>query len=178
MRGLLIHILLTLCISMLAGCAGARSVMTFDNLQYPASMSGLIYGSNDEVLSGEADLAVVGNFKYEKMFWGIFYSQVPLSDGKDIVDALNREIATVGGEGVVNLSLTSTQCGINGLFLLTWLPIMPGCVDVVVECEIVKAKPRVTGYFKSPLFESDTARFYPNARISKAVAMMMKSGQE
>lgn len=138
------YLLLLVMMPFSVGCAGAKGNMTFDDLKYPASMSAFIYGNNNETLVKGDNLDVVGDFKYEKKFWGILYSMVPLSSDKDIVEAINRKIDEAGGEGLINLSVTAENCAFNSFPLLSLLPIMPGCLNVTIEGEIVKAKQKKT----------------------------------
>lgn len=121
------------------GCAGSRGVMTFDNLRHPTSMSAYIYGPNDEVLAKE-DLMVMGNVHIEKAYWGFMFSLVNVSDDKKIVDAINQQVDEKGGDGVINLSVTAEGCAISGFTILQLLPIWPGCTNVVVTGDIVKAR--------------------------------------
>ena len=133
-----------------AGCAGARGNVRFDSLEYPASMSGYLYGPDDRTLS-PLSLQVVSEFEHGGRMWGVLYSWVPLTRSLDVSDAINREIEQAGGEGVINLSVTTDGCAINYIPALSLLPIWPGCADVTVAGEIVRRKSsRPTRYPASP----------------------------
>lgn len=161
------------CLCLLAGCAGGRGKITFDNLKYPASMSAFIYGDGNEMLS-KGDLRVLDTFRYEKRFWGIFWSGIPLSSEKGIAEAINRKVEDAGGEGVINLAVTTSTCGINSLPLLSFLPVLPGCVNVKVEGEIVKTKTKGSSYIAPNHSEGlsyiNIDEFVPKGKIGEAIA--------
>lgn len=137
-------VLLALSTIFLAGCAGARGVIELNSLAYPVSMSAYLYDQNNNIVAKEQALAVVDKFTYRKTAWGILWTLVPLSDDRDIADAINEKLKETGGDGIINLSLTAEECGFNifsTTFLLSVLPFWPGCVNVTVEGEIVRLSP-------------------------------------
>lgn len=124
------------------GCTGASGHMKFSDLQYPASLSPALYSKNDTVLLKDRGLQVVGKFSYEKRFWGIFYSWIRLSGSSDVDQAMNEAIQKAHGHGMINVNVTESTCGYNIGFglLFTLVPLVPGCVNTVIEGEIVKAR--------------------------------------
>lgn len=122
-----------------SGCTGGRGTVRFDDLEYPASMSGYLYGPDQRSLSPKK-LEVVGEFSQDARFWGMLFSMVPLNGSLDLSDEINREIAQADGDGVINLSVRSDGCGLNYIPALSLLPFWPGCADVTVEGQIVKRK--------------------------------------
>ena len=122
-----------------SGCAGGRGDVLFDSLEYPASMSGYLHGANGRPVSPES-LKVVGEFKENTRLYGIGFSWVPITGTVDVSKAMNREIAAVDGEGVINLKVSSDGCMMNYMPVLSLLPLWPGCADVTIEGQIVKRK--------------------------------------
>lgn len=133
---------LAIVLAAIVGCTGASGHMKFSDLQYPASLSPALYSKNDTVLLKDRGLQVVGKFNYEKRFWGIFYSWIKLSGSSDVDQAMNEAIRNAHGHGMINVHVTESTCGYNiGIGLLfTLVPIAPGCVNTVIEGDIVKAR--------------------------------------
>lgn len=121
----------------LGACGGARGTLAFDGLKYPVSSSPFVYAPDGQPVTLGA-LAQVGYIDEAVRLWGILYSWIPLSGTKDISDLINARIAAVGGEGVINLALHVSNCGINYIPFINWLPIYPGCTYVRVTGNIVK----------------------------------------
>lgn len=122
---------------LLSACAGGRGDIRFDSLVYPASMSGYLNDSHQRVVSPKS-LAVVGEFKEEARLWGAVFSWVPVTKTVDVSNAMNREIAAAGGEGMINVKVTSDGCAMNYVPVMSLLPMWPGCADVTIEGQIVK----------------------------------------
>ncbi|MDT8318750.1 MAG: hypothetical protein RQ824_12300 [bacterium] len=128
-------------LGLLAGCgSGARAILKFDGTKYPVSMSAFLYDSDYKVVAKDKELEVIAQFKHEKRFWGIFYTIIALSNDDEVVAAINREVSNIGGDGIINLSVTAYNCLFNSFPIISLAPIMPGCVDTVVMGEIVKLK--------------------------------------
>lgn len=148
-RGIALALLLG-CGLVLAGCAGARGKVRFDTLEHPASMSGYLYGPDDRALSPRS-LQVVGQFERRERMWGLMYSWIPLTGSVDLSQEINREVERAGGEGVINLSVTTDGCALNYIPAVSLLPLWPGCADVTVAGEIVRRKAgKPTRYPASP----------------------------
>lgn len=157
--------LLVSALAFLAGCgAGAWARLDFDDVKYPLSMSAYLYDSDYKVVAKDKELEVVAPFEYSKRFWGLFYSIIPLSNDKEIVAAINREVDKVGGDGIINLSVTASNCKFNSFPIISAVPVMPGCVDSVVMGEIVKLKE------KAIVRTSPTANYIPKKKIGKALS--------
>jgi hypothetical protein len=123
------------------GCAGSRGWIKFDELRYPASMSPYLYGPNNELLAKDRELRVIDSFSGEHHYWGVVYSLVPLSGTKEIGEQINRAIERAGGDGIVNVKVTSASNFMSEAFILNILPVWPSQTKVVVEGEIVKYEP-------------------------------------
>ena len=119
-------------------CTGARGTVAFDTLRYPVSSSAFVYAPDGQPITIGPALQPVGQLDDSVRLWGIFYSWIPLSGTKDISEVINARIAAVGGEGVINLALHVSNCGINYIPFINWLPIYPGCTNVEITGTIVK----------------------------------------
>lgn len=122
----------------LAACSGARGTVAFDTLKYPVSSSSFVYGPGGEILTLGPALQPVGIIDEDVRLWGILYSIVPLSGTKDVSELINARVAQAHGEGVINLALAVSNCGINYIPILNWLPIYPGCTYVHITGQIVR----------------------------------------
>jgi len=165
--------LLISALAVLAGCgAGAWARLDFDGVKYPLSMSAYLYDSDYKVAAKDKELEVLAPFEYSKRFWGLFYSIIPLSNDKEIVAAINREIDRVGGEGIINLSVTASNCKFNSFPIISVVPLMPGCVDSVVRGEIVKLRK------KAILRTSAAANYIPKKKIGEALSGLASHDKE
>lgn len=127
----------------LSSCSvGARGHLKFSEAKYPISLSPALYDQNDNVLVKGKQLNVVGKFKYEKRFWGVMYSWIRLSGSEDVDEAINNAIEKKHGVGLINLAVTTDGCLSNSLmtFPISILPIIPGCIDAIIEGDIVNLK--------------------------------------
>jgi hypothetical protein len=123
------------------GCASASGNINMDTLEYPASMSPSLYGSDSEILTVGQELTVVEDFEYEQGIWSILYGSVSLSSSRAIAKAMNKSIKEARGDGLVNLSIESDSSVTNYIGWVTWLailPITPGCANVTVKGQIVR----------------------------------------
>ena len=120
-------------------CAGARGDLQLDALTHPVSMSGYLWDDRGRAVSAR-DLEVVGEFTETRRRWGLLYSFVPVSSTPDLGSAVDQEIRSAGGEGVINLTVTSSGCGINYIPVVSLLPVWPGCANVEVRGQIVRRR--------------------------------------
>ena len=128
----------------MTGCflySGSEGHMRFDELKYPASMSAYLYGPNNELLAKDRELQVIGRFSYKMNFWGTFYSGVPLTGTKDVSKEVNNKIEASGGDGIINVKVTSKPGSLTLYHPLTALPFWPSYTEVLMEGEIVKYDP-------------------------------------
>ncbi len=124
----------------LAGCAGARPVVKFDTSRYPVSLSGTVMDRNGRFLGPEAR-TTVGRFSSSKTGVAVGYSHAAMNK-VDFSDEVNRQVAAVNGDAVVNLEVATTDscmC-LNMVWITQALPIFPGCVKVVAEGDIIRAR--------------------------------------
>ena len=120
---------------LLSGCAGVRSNIIFDNLNYPLSFSKVLDSTNDYKNS---KLILVKSFQLDKIFWGIFYSLISITDDYDISQDLNELIMKNNGIGIINLTIVSNSCELNFFWPYTVLPFWPGCTKVTFSGDIVR----------------------------------------
>jgi hypothetical protein len=124
-----------------AGCAGAHVEITARQSRYAISMSPVIRDSSG-VLYDHQSLEYVGALYAGRTRMGFFYSALTPLSTFDISDDVNAQVAAVGGEAVVGLTVsTSDGCDIlNDFPLLNILPLWPGCVPVTVTGDIVRRR--------------------------------------
>ncbi len=133
------------CTLVFTGCTFHSGNITFNNLKYPVSMSPFLYGQNNEILAKNKDLTVLDSFRYKTTKWVILYGAIPFSSykvtDKDIVDAINKKIEEVGGEGIIELSVTYSQPTNDFFMFINFLPVFPSWTTLTVEGNIVRSKP-------------------------------------
>lgn len=122
-----------------SGCAGGRSNLRFDDTRYPVSLSPTVLGSDGAVLL-PAQREVVGKLELETKVYGLLWSAVPLTPNKDLSTQVNEQIEQAGGQAVVNLRVTSRQCGLNSVWVLSTVPLWPGCSKVFVQGDIIRER--------------------------------------
>ncbi len=127
---------------MLTGCffdfAGSRGQIEFGNLVYPASLSAYLYGPDNQILEKDKTLRVVKRLHFRKNCWNIAYALIDISDNSDVVEAMNKEIADSGGDGIVNVEVSAQDGITNSIPVLNLLPFWPTYTSVEVEGDIVQ----------------------------------------
>lgn len=129
----------------MASCSGGKGKVRMDSLKYPVSNTAFLYGEQYEVLHRGAELEVVGKFRQVTRLWSTLWGYLKISGTKEVGDSINVKVARARGEGVVNLSVRSSSCGLNDFYQYTWnilniIPIMPGCVKVTLKGDIVRRR--------------------------------------
>ena len=84
----------------------------------------------------------VGTFSSSKSSYGMFYSALGASPHYDVSDDVNRQVSSVGGEAIIDATVSvTTDCNaLNGFPILNAIPIWPGCVHVLISGAIVRRK--------------------------------------
>jgi hypothetical protein len=121
-----------------SACAGVRTSIAHAGLRYPVSMSGTLpdaYG-NLHVLGH--NLEDVGPLDESMTVFGVGYGLQ--TRAVDISGPINARIASLHGDGVVQLALISQSCALNFFFPLNLLPFWPGCVDIGIHGRVVRVK--------------------------------------
>lgn len=133
------------CALAVAGCAGADVGITAQQSRYAISMSRSIRDQGG-VLYDDRSLERVGILYADRTRVGFLYSLLTPFSTFDISDDVNAQVAAVGGEAVIGLTVSvSDACDIlNNFPILNILPVWPGCVPVTVTGDIVRRRP-VTG---------------------------------
>lgn len=126
-------------ISALPACAGARLHVHANGAEVPLSFSGSLPDERGNVYVLGHGLEDRGTFKVKATRVSVLYSSVPKAK-LDIGPLVNEEVRRRGGDGVVQLEITSRLCALDWLFPLTALPFWPGCQTVVVEGRVVTKK--------------------------------------
>jgi hypothetical protein len=123
------------------GCAGGRSNLRFEDTRYPISLSPTVLGSDGGLLL-PAQREVVGKLEIETKVYGVMWAAVPLTPNKDLSAKVNDAVARAGGQAVVNLRVTSRQCGLNHAWVISTVPLWPGCSHVFVQGDIIREQAR------------------------------------
>jgi hypothetical protein len=126
----------------LAGCAGARVEVKADQSRYAISMSQVIRDQSGQAYDPRS-LDRVGTFHADKTRMGYLYSALTILSTIDISEEVNQQVASVGGEAVVGLTVSvSDACDVLNVFpILNIIPLWPGCVPVTVTGDIVRRRP-------------------------------------
>lgn len=126
---------------LLIACIGSRHKVRFDELQYPVSMTGQIYGSDKRTKAEGAGLSTVGDIEVTKRYWSLVYSFVPLGDTTEQVREFNSIIAARGAQGVIHFEIENEGCDMNNMALLVapaLLPFFPGCSKITLRGKLVR----------------------------------------
>jgi hypothetical protein len=119
-------------------CAGTQTDITADRARYPISLSSVLVDEDGSPVYLGHELEEVGALRDESTKVGFFYGATGLDH--DLSDAVNQQVEKAGGEGVVNLAVTSEQCALNYMFPLTIIPFWPGCLNNTITGTVVRRK--------------------------------------
>jgi hypothetical protein len=125
------------CVTLVTGCAGARTDVVAPNAQVPVSLSRGVRDREGNLVDS-SHRVLVGRFRQDKTVWGLFYAAVKLNPETDLSTEINQQVARAGGDAVVRLVIRSKPCGMNYVPLLDLLPFWPGCARIQAEGDIVK----------------------------------------
>lgn len=125
------------------GCSSTRGVLSFNSLQYPASMSAFLYDQNQHVAMKGKELDSISSFKIKKTYWSMAYGLIPLTKGESISDSINAIVEQYKGDGIINLTVKIEQGVVNKIYsflfyLPSYVPIIPSSADITVTGEVVK----------------------------------------
>lgn len=122
-----------------SGCIGARVNVRADELEYPVSMSHWLV--KDGVTVSNRQIDKIGKVKHSERAWSLLYSRKMLTGEVDISRAVNEQTKALNGDAVVNLGIVASGCWVNALIgitvVLPMLPVLPGCVDIDIEGDVV-----------------------------------------
>lgn len=122
----------------LSGCGISGGRINFDDLKYPASMSGSLYGPTGDSIAHGTGLNPIQDFEHTKYLCSILYSIIPISRSGDIIELMNKKIEAAGGDGMTYVSVSSDYSMLTSVFPLNLLPIWPGCSKITVKGTIVR----------------------------------------
>ena len=120
------------------GCAGVNTEIRAPRAKYPVSFSPAVPESGGRVLLAGRDLKKVGELSESYWRWSIAYDSI--RGDVDLSEDVNQAVQAHGGEAIVNLSVTSTECFLDWFVILNWLPFWPTCAIVSVEGEVVRRR--------------------------------------
>jgi hypothetical protein len=121
------------------GCAGARTDVVAPTATVPLSLSRAVRDAAGAVV-GEDRREVVGTLDADGTAWGLLYSGVKLTPEMDVSQAVNQEVQRLHGDAVVNLSISTRQCGWNWAAVVNVLPFWPGCANVHVHGDVIRVR--------------------------------------
>jgi len=125
----------------LQACIGSRHTVKFQELEYPVSMTGQLYGSDKRIKAAGAGLDVIGEIEVTRRYWSLLYSFVPLADPAQQVREFNQVIAARGAQGVIHFEIENEGCDMNNFALLVApavLPFFPGCSKITLRGKLVR----------------------------------------
>ena len=122
------------------GCAGASTTVVADDAQYPISLSRAVRDADGRIVSLDRTKKV-GALAHESTAWSTLYSAIKLTPRTDISQAVNAQVAAGGGDAIVNVRIKSQHCAADWFAGFTTLPFWPGCMNIVVEGDIIKVVP-------------------------------------
>jgi hypothetical protein len=123
-------------VAALGGCAGVHYDVKADSARYPISFSPALPDGAGQILYPGEGLQAVGDFELQRTRWGAFYGA--MRSDYDMSNDINDAVRARGGEGVINLSITNTNCALNMFFPLTILPFFPGCANLEIKGTVVR----------------------------------------
>lgn len=132
-------VLLFLASACLVGCTYVRPRITFEEAQYPLSMTRVLIGASGNRI-GDAELQNVGKLSVEDSAWSIAWGLIPVN-GISVCEEINQQVAAAGGEAVIGVTvqLEGDPSLWNDISNLTFLVLpFPSSLLVRVEGDIVK----------------------------------------
>jgi hypothetical protein len=109
------QVLLLLLATLGLGCAGSHSSIIATDASYPVSMSSVVYGPDGHLLDRK-QLEEVGLFAYEYRSVHALFTLLPLRRTRhDLSRRIDEEVATAGGEAVVDLTVVAASNGWNAI---------------------------------------------------------------
>ena len=129
-----LSIAILLCVG--CGIAGAKFRVSANSAETPISFSDGLIGRGGELAVLGESLEELHSFTIElkptSFLYGTTESEIELSN------IINEVVAEYGGDGVVQLTIRSENCGQNAVPFLTMLPFFPGCMNLTVSGVVVK----------------------------------------
>jgi hypothetical protein len=127
---------LFLVVAAVVGCGGGHGSLAANSAKFPISMSRGVRAPDGGLL-GQSDMVEVGKLKTDFHAWSMLWNMIPLSGERDISEEVNQQVQAAGGEAVVGLGVTSSNCTWS---FFTIIGFLPDCAAVDVEGTIVKRK--------------------------------------
>lgn len=128
-------------LALFVSCSIGIGVVRTDELRYPASLSPYLPNADGSIVSEQKGLEIIGKAYTSKRFYRIVYGAFPLNDIEwESGTELNAQVEKAGGQGLVNVEIENSPCGISQTVVLNIVPIWPGCNLVEIRGDIVKVK--------------------------------------
>lgn len=132
--------LLLLSLLSLVGCAGARTTIIAQDARFPVSLSEGMRAPDGHVLE-PGEMEVVGQFESKRTIWGMLYSIIPLTPTTDVSKEVDQQVEAAGGQAIVRLKTEAQHCAFNHFIVFSFIPIWPGCSNIVVSGDIIRYRP-------------------------------------
>lgn len=137
----IIFCLMACLVSLSISCAGVRASMKAEHIDVPVSFTPFVYDAAGNAI-GEEDYNILKQFVIKKRFWAMLWRNVDLSQNDwDLSKVLNREVSSVDGDAIVNMTVLS-KGGWSWCFS-SLIPIIPDYHDVIVEGDVIRLKSEV-----------------------------------
>jgi hypothetical protein len=116
-----------------SGC-GVSSWVTAPESTYPISMSSGLRDQSGELVTSER-MTEVGKFTQSYKACSMAWRLISFTGDKDISEEINQQVSTAKGDGVTDLSVTSSA---TVWTMTTLIGIFPDCANVEIRGSIVK----------------------------------------
>ncbi|MFT3713597.1 MAG: hypothetical protein QM817_38560 [Archangium sp.] len=134
--------LLLMSMTLLVGCAGARTTIVAPDTRFPVSLSEGMRAPDGHLLE-PAEMEVVGTFESKRTIWGMLYSIIPLTPTTDLSKEVDQQVEAAGGQAIVRLKTEAQHCAFNHFIVFSFIPVWPGCSNIVVSGDIIRYRPAV-----------------------------------
>ncbi|MCX5698765.1 MAG: hypothetical protein NTX01_03620 [Candidatus Omnitrophica bacterium] len=121
---------------MLTSCAGVKCSINADRVDHPVSFTPCVYGAAGNVMRVSKQ-DTLKHFKIYKRCWAMLWRSVNITNNNwDISDKLTREMSSVNGDAIVNMTVLSQ--GDWWWYFSSLLPIIPDYHTIVIEGDVVR----------------------------------------
>lgn len=123
---------------MIVHCSGSSGSIRLEGIDKQISFSPFLSGNSGYISEGNG-LRKVEDLEIQVTHWAILYTGIDLSNPDEaIAERINQELHSVGGDGIVNFSITVRNHPISQFPVLTWFPIWPTASTIIVKGDIVR----------------------------------------
>lgn len=118
------------------GCAGASMDVSADGISQPVSLTPAVFLEDGSVYVTTSE-DVVEHVELDRHSWSVLWKAVNFGTTEwDLGADLAQELEAAGGDAVVNLEVTAQTDW--WWFLASLIPVIPTCLEVTAEADIVR----------------------------------------